>query len=130
MKALSIKQPWAWLIAIGLKDIENRSWPTNYRGFVYIHASAKDSKSQTGYELLSSDQFSLIPRGKIVKYLDSDFDRSAIIGEVEIVDCVQNSDSIWAEPGQWHWQLKNARLFEQPYKNVKGKLSFWDFEPI
>lgn len=40
MKALSIRQPWAWLIANGYKDIENRSWRTNYRGPVLIHASA------------------------------------------------------------------------------------------
>lgn len=39
MKALSIKQPWASLIAHGIKDIENRTWATKYRGKVLIHAS-------------------------------------------------------------------------------------------
>lgn len=39
MKALSIRQPWAWLIVNGFKDIENRSWHTKYRGPVLIHAS-------------------------------------------------------------------------------------------
>ena len=43
MKALSIKQPWASLIAHGIKDIENRNWKTHFRGRIYIHASAKDS---------------------------------------------------------------------------------------
>lgn len=41
MKALSIKQPWASLIAQGIKDIENRTWKTSYRGRIYIHASGK-----------------------------------------------------------------------------------------
>lgn len=40
MKAISIRQPWAWLIVNGFKDIENRSWRTKYRGPVLIHASA------------------------------------------------------------------------------------------
>ena len=41
MKALSIKQPWAWLIANGFKDIENRNWrhKPKYRGPLFIHAS-------------------------------------------------------------------------------------------
>ena len=41
MKALSIRQPWAWLIARGVKTVENRTWATNFRGRFYIHASAK-----------------------------------------------------------------------------------------
>ncbi|RZJ91586.1 MAG: ASCH domain-containing protein, partial [Chryseobacterium sp.] len=41
MKSLSIKQPWASLIASGIKDIENRTWATKYRGRIYIHASGK-----------------------------------------------------------------------------------------
>lgn len=39
MKALSVKQPWAWLIASGKKTIETRIWPTNYRGPILIVAS-------------------------------------------------------------------------------------------
>ncbi len=31
-RALSLKQPWAWLVVKGYKDIENRSWSTNHRG--------------------------------------------------------------------------------------------------
>lgn len=39
MKALSIRQPWAWMILHAGKDIENREWPTRFRGRVLIHAS-------------------------------------------------------------------------------------------
>lgn len=49
MKAISIHQPWALLIANGHKDIENRSWPTKFRGRVLIHAS--NGMSREDYEI-------------------------------------------------------------------------------
>jgi hypothetical protein len=39
--ALSVRQPWAWAIVSGYKDVENRSWPTNYRGTLFIHAGQR-----------------------------------------------------------------------------------------
>ena len=44
MKALSIKQPWAWLICAGYKDIENRDWSTKFRGRIYVHAGLSESE--------------------------------------------------------------------------------------
>jgi hypothetical protein len=44
MKALSLWQPWASAMAIGLKKIETRSWSTPYRGLVAIHAAKKESR--------------------------------------------------------------------------------------
>ena len=44
MKAITIKQPWASLIVHGIKDIENRTWRTNYRGRVLIHAAGSHGK--------------------------------------------------------------------------------------
>ena len=44
MKALSIKEPFASLISLGIKKVETRSWKTNYRGEIYIHASLTKSK--------------------------------------------------------------------------------------
>src|SRR5437016_10859136 len=41
MKALSVRQPWAWLIVNGHKDIENRSWQTKFRGKLLIHAGQR-----------------------------------------------------------------------------------------
>ena len=56
---------------------------------------------------------------------------SSIIGSVEIVDCVQNHSSIWAEksPSVWNWVLKDAVAFSTPIQ-AKGKLSFWDYPDI
>ncbi len=46
MKALSIRQPWAWLVANGHKDIENRDWATNFRGRFLIHAAKSMTRDE------------------------------------------------------------------------------------
>ncbi|QQU04203.1 ASCH domain-containing protein [Myroides odoratus] len=120
-KALSVKQPWAELICLGVKDIENRTWRTRFRGRVYIHASMHPDKS----DRLSKE------REEVTDNIDEfQFKNSAIIGEVTIVDCVQNHKSIWADKGQgiWHWVLKDAVFYEKPILNVKGKLGIWDVD--
>ena len=135
MKALSIKQPWASLIAHGIKDIENRNWKTHFRGRIYIHASAKDSGAL--YESLNVKQIEAMNN----HWTDSPYPNrplSAIIGEVDIIDCVINHPSIWAEKTDfsqedpqsiWNWVLANPVLYDKPILNVKGKLSFWDPTP-
>lgn len=61
---------------------------------------------------------------------DFSFCTGSIIGSVEIIDCVQNHPSIWAEKGVYNWVLANPILYENPIKDVKGKLSFWDYPGI
>jgi hypothetical protein len=136
MKALSIKQPWASLIAHGIKDIENRAWKTHFRGRIYIHASARISEctftiGQTA-SLFSNEIWN--PEKGFISEL---FVVSAIIGEVDIIDCVVNHESIWADQDAfinqgdleaktiYNWVLANPVLYEKPILNVKGKLSFW-----
>ena len=124
MKTLSIKQPWASLIVLGIKDVENRSWSTNFRGKIYIHASKvpvrglwNNLNREQVHEAIKSnkiDNYTVLPYG-------------AIIGTVEIVDIVRNYDSIWAEKNQYNWVLKNPVLFDKPIENVKGKLLLWDY---
>lgn len=136
MKTITIKQPWASLIVEGIKDIENRTWKTKFRGRVLIHSSAK----LDGYSL-TEEQFT--ESGAKVLW-DSDDQTSMIIGSVEIVDCVINHESIWAEKtaknyydetGEFYevkptynWFLANPIKFDKPIENVKGKLSLWDFD--
>ncbi|NGM63528.1 ASCH domain-containing protein [Sphingobacterium sp. SGG-5] len=135
MKTLSIKQPWASLIAHGIKDIENRTWKTKYRGMIYIHASGKMVQHEFTHE-----QSSVLATHERIK----GFDFSAIIGEVDIVDCVINHHSIWADKTEintdfedtnayfgkpiYNWVLANPLLYDQPILNVKGKLSLWEFD--
>lgn len=134
MKALSIKQPWASLIAHGIKDIENRTWKTHFRGRIYIHVSALifDGKGHP----LTPDQLKIIQSNHKNNGfpLLSDLPYSAVIGEVDIVDCVLNHPSIWADKSDsikgkttFNWVLDNAKLYEEPIMNVKGNLSFWKF---
>jgi len=141
MKAISIKQPWASLIVHGIKNIENRTWKTHFRGRVYIHASGKSAGNLMA--LLNHSQMSeLIDYQHINNHFVDAEIFSAIIGEVEIIDCVINHPSIWAEkapkdnpekfefyPPIYNWVLANPVLYDKPILNVKGKLSFWEFEP-
>lgn len=121
MKALTIKQPYAYFVACGVKDIENRSWKTNYRGRILIHAGSKEVEN--GYENLTDSQKHKVRFHKGEKsYL------SAIIGSVEIVDCVQNHPSVWAEKGKWNWVLANPIVFKKPIANVRGQLSLWEYK--
>lgn len=140
MKALSIKQPWASLIAHGIKDIENRTWKTNFRGRIYIHASGKQAGSYD--ELLNDEQKKEFKEKHDRITIRKQHYFSAIIGEVDIIDCVVNHPSIWAEKSEYeqvgpyltykndkpiyNWVLANAVLYDKPILNVKGKLSFWE----
>ena len=139
MKALSIKQPWASLIAHGIKNIENRTWKTKFRGRIFIHASAKNAGAL--YELLNEKQIEAISNHWTAAPPFPNRPVSAIIGEVDIIDCVINHPSIWAEktpipPHEdigrlspiYNWVLANAVLYNKPIINVKGKLSFWEFQ--
>lgn len=154
MKAISIKQPWASLIVNGIKDIENRTWATKYRGKVLIHASGTwfkypendrtlgnlftDAQWDKIRENYDKNLYSILEPKAIIDRLPT----SAIIGEVEIIDCVINHESIWAEKNIifqeeekndekyqiFNWVLANPIFYEKPTLNVKGKLSFWEFE--
>lgn len=129
MKAISIKQPWAYLIVNGLKDIENRTWkcPKKHIGQrVLIHASGKPSNYDNLYDSpLTNEQLLALPDDR--SYENLDFRTGVIIGSVVIADCVQNHQSVWAEKGVFNWVLKDAILFDKPIEEVKGKLGFWDF---
>jgi len=136
MKALSIKQPWASLITHGIKDIENRTWKTHFRGRIYIHASGKPKPKENIYSVLNQEQWEEAnDKFSLGEFNPDNLEYSAIIGEVDIIDCVVNHDSIWAEKQNdltqkpiYNWVLANPLLYAEPILNVKGKLSFWEFE--
>lgn len=128
MKAITIKQPWASLIVHGIKDIENRTWRTNFRGRVLIHAAGSHGRK---FSVNLTDAQTKAAFATIAKEaMSGNLPFGSIIGSVEIVDCVQNHPSIWAEKGVYNWVLANPIIYENPIKNVKGKLSFWDYPDI
>lgn len=130
-KAISVKQPWAYLICAGIKDIENRTWkcPDKYIGErIYIHASGSHGKK---FNInLTDEQMRVAFKAVSEECLLKSMQFGAIIGSVVITDCVINHSSIWAEMTAikpiYNWVLADAILFEEPILNVKGKLSFWD----
>lgn len=128
MKVLSVRQPWAWLIAIGCKTIENRTWLRKYRGRILIHASQAKADQLDGWQDRVVREYCQA-HGIEVPDFDS-LPKSAIIGSVEIdnIEFHEAYNDPFAEDFQYHWFLKNPRMFAQPIGNVKGKLFLWDYD--
>ena len=131
MKALSINQPWAWLIVNGFKDIENRDWPTRYRGTVLVHAGMKMSNDDF---LDVKDMISRMPETieainnhpmKCTPRILKEQWMGGIVGQVDIVDCVSESTSPWFF-GKYGFVLANPVAFDV-IRPCKGALGF--FEP-
>ena len=114
-RVLTIRQPWAWAIVHGGKDVENRSWRTKYRGTLLIHAGR--AFEPDGYETVRQLASQQPPPAR-------DFMHGVIIGVVELVDCLQDFDSEWAAVGQWQWCLRNPRPLVEPVPSL-GKLGLW-----
>lgn len=116
MKALTVRQPFAHAIIRLDKDVENHSYPVNYRGPLLIHAGFYKER---------------YPREVLAEYMKrppseaelSDLPRGCIIGAVYLEDCVRNAKSRWADRGMWHWKLACPR----PMRPVecKGWLRLW-----
>ena len=117
MKALSVRQPWAWLIVQGFKDIENRTWQTSFRGTVLIHAGM--TMDQEGYEEIRA-RFPDIPLPPI-----EELDRGGIVGQCAITDCVSQSDSQWFS-GPYGFVIENAMPL--PFRPLPGKLGFFEVD--
>ncbi|MBQ2639926.1 MAG: ASCH domain-containing protein [Bacilli bacterium] len=123
MKTLTIKQPYASLIVNNHKKYEFRSWKTNYRGKILIHAGLSKDKNINKF-----DNYNL------------DYIYGAIIGEAEIIDCIlvdevfnnklckedkiiYGSDHI----DEYAWKLENIKKYDKPIY-VKGKLGLWNYD--
>jgi hypothetical protein len=91
VKALSIRQPWAWLIVAGYKDVENRKWSTSFRGRIYIHAGK--TLDSAGLTSITSGTMNITQAVRDA-VCHSSWILGAIIGEAEIVDCITQSDSV------------------------------------
>lgn len=121
MKILTVKQPWASLIIHGGKDIENRQWWTGVRGRIGIHSSAKLETAEC------EDAIALLRaiHGKDAELPLVGRECGCIIGTIEIVDCVRQSDSPWFM-GEYGFVLRNPIALPEPIK-VRGQLGWWDY---
>ena len=124
MKVLTLKQPWATLVAEGIKEYEFRTWKTNYRGKVLIHAGAGVEKKQLDR----------------LKDLNLEYPSKKIIAEVEIEDCLELNDELndkiihennIAYGSKYRtgyaWKLKNIRKINID-KEINGKLGLWNID--
>lgn len=116
MKVIVVRQPWAWLIVNGFKDIENRSWMTRYRGTLLIQASANLPPKW------ALEESCLFARRRGVK-LPDEFEKGGIVGMVELEDCVTRSRSKWFE-GPVGWVLSKPTKI--PLIPLKGQLGLFD----
>jgi hypothetical protein len=103
------------------KNVENRTWATNFRGRILIHASKKPAVNTIQ-----------ILKNYNVPVTEDELKEIAercgyIIGSVELVDCVRGHCSPWAEPGLWHWVLKNPVMLDHPLP-AKGRLGLWEYK--
>ena len=129
MKVISIKEPFATLITNGIKRIETRSWKTNYRGELFIHASGKSLAK----EFLTNDF--------VVDWIkDMNMNYGNIIGKCNLVDCVYMDEKflefIKQNPteynlgeyklGRYAWILENI----EPINPIpaKGQLNIWNYD--
>jgi hypothetical protein len=134
MKALSIKQPWAWLICAGYKDIENRNWfigrkvasgavdfslvlPTR----IFVHAGKTPDFTWDTEDFikrnLTESQY------KDYQAYSNYLTFGAIIGEVDITACVKESESPWFV-GPYGFVLDNAAFYDPPIP-CRGALGFF-----
>lgn len=137
MKALTVWQPWAQLLAMGTKSNETRSWGTKYRGRILIHAAKIDHQYIVGkypHELFQYFETA----GAIYK----DFPLGAIIGQANLVECIQMDQDYcdWMKkwnpgeyafgdyaPGRYAWVMKDAVLFDKQIP-ASGKQGLWNWE--
>jgi hypothetical protein len=125
--ALSVRQPWAWAIVCGFKDIENRSvgaitkGSLNRRGRFAIHASKGMTREEylQGYEHMRRLGIACPPPGALP--------RGGIVGAVSIIDCVKQSDSPWFF-GPRGLVLRNAVRYGAPTP-CAGQLGFFKWQP-
>ncbi len=122
-KVLSIRQPWAWLILHGGKDIENRDWATKVRGRVLIHAGATMTRGD--YEACTLFIAGMRTEWRLPAYDVLREQCGGIVGSVEITKCVARSDSPWF-CGLFGFVLARPEVRE--FVPMKGRLGFFEVE--
>jgi hypothetical protein len=121
---LSVRQPWAWLICNVGKDIENRDWPTRFRGRVLIHAGK--TMARADYEACCIFIASMPGTWRLPAYDILRTQCGGIVGETEIVGCINGNDAASNSPwftGEYGFMLRNSKPL--PFEPCKGALGFF-----
>jgi hypothetical protein len=151
MKAITLWQPWASLIACGAKKYETRSWATRYRGPIAIHAAKRDPVNLP-YHIQVEINPILLEHYSLWK----DLPRGAVVATAELVQCweikiindnghpfatavdhdgahfltiTRDGEQLFGDftPGRYAWELANVQMLAEPIP-VKGKQGLWNWE--
>ncbi|AZS15343.1 ASCH domain-containing protein [Paenibacillus lutimineralis] len=145
MKAITIHQPWATLIALREKKFETRSWPTKHRGAIAIHAGKKidkaacevpDIKAALARHGYTADN---LPTGAVVakaELLDSHTIFNTADNGIHVihstdarVEWIYNNEKAfgWYDEGRYAWELDNVRMLPEPIP-AKGQQGLWNWD--
>lgn len=126
MKVLSVREPYASLIASQIKTIETRSWKTNYRGEIFIHACITKNKIKDEIKHLIPDNLMygyILCKANLVDciYMDEEF--------IKKTKSTNHNNYICGryEIGRYAWVLDNIEILPKPIK-AKGQLGIWNFK--
>lgn len=140
MKAISIWQPWTQLLATGKKKYETRSWRTNYRGPILLHASRKNEV----YKIFMAMGISDLEKFKKAGVVGARMEFGAIIGMGYLKECVYITEEFSEElkrkepdeyafgdftPGRYAWEISDTFLFKKPIP-AKGYQGIWNYNEI
>ena len=132
MRALTIRQPWASLIALGVKTIETRSWQTHYRGPLLIHAG----KAEPGPIVLGSWEVGRLDVGadRRMWRIDEfgppvDLPLGAVVAVATLTDCVEIRDEAIGEPqGRLGW-FRMVGGKKEMFADATDQIPYGDFTP-
>jgi hypothetical protein len=119
VKALTLRQPWAWATIYGGKDVENRRWKTRHRGPLLIHAGMEIDPGGSASVLKTLADPFVFARPQVAWEA-----RGAIIGLVFLADILTDSSSRWALPGWYNWALEFPSPIDPPMPH-RGQPGLW-----
>ncbi|MGI2294153.1 ASCH domain-containing protein [Paenibacillus sp. GXUN7292] len=147
MKAITIHQPWATLIAIGAKRFETRGWPARYRGTIAIHAAKRIDREACECEPIKS---ALAEHG----YTADNLPTGAVVATANLHDCKSEVEragnrarlagahgDVWIDTnsneyyfgwfgiGRYAWELTNVQQLLEPIP-AKGQQGLWNWEVV
>lgn len=138
MKALTLTQPWASLVALDCKRMETRDWQTSYRGLLAIHAAKSYPEWVQRLLLFDEDFRDAIRRSGFTPADFTSLPLGAVVAVVRLVDCVRitrdNAPSAPEHafgdytPGRFMWRLRDTRRLPEPI-TARGYQQLWDWTP-